>query len=460
MSATQQERSAEPVTLVVLGASGDLFARLLMPGLADLLAEQPERRIKLVGSGRSERSDEQWRAAVGEAIDEEARSREAEAYLLDRTEYVQADPTDKEQLEQLIGRAEGRLVLYFALPPAVTIAVCERLHELDLPEGLKIVAEKPFGTDADSARELNAALHTLVGEEDVHRVDHFLGMSSTLDLLGLRLSNRVFSQVWSNAHVERVDVVFDETLGLEGRAGFYDGTGALVDMIQSHLLQVLALVAMEPPARIDDLDLRDQIAHVLRSTSIWDDDPVGSSRRGRYTAGTVGDRELPSYVDEEDVDPSLETETYAEITCQVATERWAGVPFRLRSGKALAQNRRELRLTFRPPAHVPPGLDGPALPEVMVIDLKTGDLHLQLSTNASGDPFRLERSTLAAEVGSARMSPYGEVLRAALDGDARLSVRGDVAVRCWEIIAPVQRAWADGEVPLLDYPAGSEGPED
>lgn len=446
------------ITLVVTGASGDLFDRLLLPGLAGLLTVRPERRVRLIGTGRSERSAQEWQEQVGAAFDQDARGREAEAYLLEHTEYVQGDPSEPDQLQQVLGRAEGRLVLYLALPPAVSIKVCAALRELDLPEDFKIVAEKPFGTDAESAARLNEELHTLVGEEDIHRVDHFLAMPSTLDLLGLRLANRLFAQVWSGVHVESVDIVYDETLGLEGRAGFYDGTGALVDMVQSHLLQVLAVVAMEPPARVDEVDLRDQMAHALRATSVWDGDPVSSSRRGRYTAGSVEGRELPSYVEEEDVDPSLETETYAEMTCQVDTERWAGVPFRLRSGKALAAGRHEVRLTLRPTAHRTPGLDGSGGPETLLIDLKTGDLTVQLATNGTGDPFQLERSTLTAGGGQARMKPYGEVLNAAFDGDARLSVRGDVAVRCWEIIAPVQQAWAAGDVPLQDYAAGSDGP--
>lgn len=446
------------ITLVVTGASGDLFERLLLPGLAGLLTVRPEHRIRLVGTGRSERSDEEWREQVGAAFDEESRTREAESFLLENTEWVQADPSEADQLREVLGRAEGRLVLYLALPPAVSIKVYQALRELDLPEDFKIVAEKPFGTDAESAAQLNEELHTLVGEEDIHRVDHFLAMPSTLDLLGMRLANRLFAQVWSGVHVESVDIVYDETLGLEGRAGFYDGTGALVDMVQSHLLQVLAMVAMEPPAKVDERDLRDQMAHALRATTVWDGDPVASSRRGRYTAGSVEGRELPSYVEEEDVDPSLETETYAEMTCRVDTERWAGVPFRLRSGKALAENRNEVRLTLRPTAHRTPGLEGSGGPETLLIDLKTGDLTLQLATNGTGEPFRLARRTLTGDVGETRMKPYGEVLNAAFDDDARLSVRGDVAVRCWEIIAPVREAWAAGEVPLQDYPAGSDGP--
>ncbi len=456
MSGDQQATS----TLAVLGASGDLFERLLMPGLASLLAAHPEHRVRLIGTGRSDRPQEEWLERVRSGIPEEARGREAEAFVLENTEWLQVDPTEKEHVAELLRRADGKLALYFALPPAVTVKACGVLRELELPEDLKIVAEKPFGTDAASAEELNSQLLTLVGEDDVHRVDHFLGMSSTLDVLGLRFANRILSQVWSREHVESVEIIYDETLGLEGRAGFYDGTGALVDMIQSHLLQVLAMVAMEPPARVDARDLRDQQAHVLRSTSVWDDDPVASSRRGRYTAGEVEGRRLPSYVDEEDVDPSLETETYAEMTCQVDTERWAGVPFRLRSGKALAAKRTELRMTLRPPAHIPPGLAGQHCREVLVIDLKTGSLTIQLSTNGSGDPFRLERAVLRSELGEPRMKPYGEVLKAVLDDDARLSVRGDVAVRCWEIIAPVQEAWSSGRVPMLDYAAGSDGPQD
>lgn len=291
----------------------------------------------------------------------------------------------------------------------------------------------------------------------MHRIDHFLGMSMVLNLLGLRFANRVLDHAWRAEHVERVEIVYDETLGLEGRGGYYDGAGALVDMLQSHLPQVLALVAMEPLPRLDQVELRSGIAQVLRNTRVWDDDPAAWSRRGRYTAGRVGERELPSYADEAGVDPERETETLAQLTCAIDTPRWHGVPFTLRSGKALAAKTTTVTVHLRPGPRIP-GLAGQPRGDRIVMDLKSGEVTLALTMNGSGDPFTLEQSALTIDKDPGDLLPYGQVLEGILDGDPLLSVRADVAEECWRIVAPVLEAWHRGDVPLEEYPAGSTGP--
>jgi glucose-6-phosphate 1-dehydrogenase len=228
----------------------------------------------------------------------------------------------------------------------------------DLLEGLILALEKPFGTDEASAHALNQVLTRLVPEDQVHRIDHFLGRSTVLNVLGVRFTNRIFEPTWSAEHIESVVIRYDEALGLEGRAGYYDKAGALVDMIQSHLLQVMAVVAMDPPSTLGAMDLRDAKAVVLRAASVWEDDAVASSRRARYAAGTIGDRTLPAYADEEGVDPARGTETLAEMTVGIATSRWAGVPFTIRSGKGLAEKYSEIVLRFKQVSHIPRGLDG------------------------------------------------------------------------------------------------------
>ena len=244
------------------------------------------------------------------------------------------------------------------MPPAIAAKACAALESVTLPEGLILALEKPFGTDEVSAVTLNAQLAALVPEDQVHRIDHFLGRSTVLNVLGVRFTNRIFEPVWSAEHIESVVIRYDEALGLEGRAGYYDRAGALIDMIQSHLLQVLAVVAMDPPSTLGAIDFRDAKAMVLRATSVWKGDPVSSSRRGRYAAGRVGERMLPAYADEQGVDPSLGTETLAEMTVGIATARWEGVPFTLRSGKALGDRRSEIVVTFKPVSHLPTGFSG------------------------------------------------------------------------------------------------------
>ena len=321
-----------------------------------------------------------------------------------------------------------------------------------------MVLEKPFGTNQESAASLNQLLAELVPEDQVHRVDHFLGRSTVLNLIGVRFANRLFEPVWSNEHIESVDIVFDEQLTLENRAGYYDRAGALVDMIQSHLLQVLALIAMDPPASLHARDLRDRKAEALRACRVWAGDPATASRRARYTAGTIDGRQLPGYADEPGVDPARRTETLAEVVLEVDTWRWAGVPFRLRSGKALAQGRKEIVITFKPVPRLLPGLTGEAQPTRLRISMGPDRLALDLNINGPDDPFGIDRVTLDANFNPGRLPAYGEVLAGVFDSDPTLSVRGDTAQECWRIVDPVLEAWRRDEVPLEEYPAGSTGP--
>ncbi|RWZ61568.1 glucose-6-phosphate dehydrogenase [Labedella populi] len=468
---------SSPVTLLILGAGGDLTKRLLLPGLGSLLAHH-DHDVTVLGAGLDDGVAEHWQDLVRDSLERAADERrvddrrgDAEAadaettdadrtrQLVESTRYIAADATDPAALRDLLAACTGVPVIYFALPPAVTAKVCRALQDIDLPRGTRLALEKPFGSDEESAAELNAVIATLVPERQVFRIDHFLGKSTVLNILGLRLANRILEPVWNAGSVERVDIVFDETLGLEGRAGYYDSSGALVDMIQSHLLEILAIIAMELPPRVDEVELRDNIAQVLRNTTLWDDDVTATARRARYTAGEIGDRTLPSYVDEPGVDPSRGTETLAELTVAVRTRRWDGVPFLLRSGKALGAKRSQARLFLRPVPAVP-GLDGEPQQQVIVLDLMTGDVELQLTMNGAGDPFHLEQSILVAHQGAGDLLPYGQMLRGILDGDPLLSIRGDVAEQCWRIVDPVIAAWRRGEGDLADYPAGSTGPSD
>ncbi|MGH1548349.1 glucose-6-phosphate dehydrogenase [Leifsonia poae] len=447
-------------TLVILGASGDLTSRLLLPAIGQLLTDQPQRSISLVGSAGDDLDADAWRAIITKSFATVGAKGDAVEKLLKETRYVRADATSADDLQNLLGSVKGVPALYFALPPAVTAKACQALGTFDLPKGLTLALEKPFGTDRQSAIALNAQLATLVPEDQIHRVDHFLGRSSVFNILGVRFANSIMEPLWDGLHIERVDVIYDETLGLEGRARYYDGAGALMDMIQSHLLQVMAVLAMEPPSTLGAADLRDAKQIVLRATKVWGDDPVASSRRARYAAGEIDGKKLPAYKDEEGVDPSRETETLAEVTLQVDTWRWKGVPFTLRSGKALGSRRREMVVTFTPAAHIPTGLTGSTEPAKLRLLFAPDSMSIEININGTGDPYELERTTLKAEFGPGALLAYGEVLEGILDGDPSLSVRADTAVECWRIVEPVLAAWRDGKVPLEEYPAGSEGPED
>ncbi|RFA16576.1 glucose-6-phosphate dehydrogenase [Subtercola boreus] len=445
-------------TLVILGASGDLSARLLLPGLAQLLTSEPDRRLTLIGAGAEAWTDEEWHKVVTTSFAEVNASGETVAGILKDSHYFQADVTKPDDLQKILDACDGVPAIYFALPPAVAALACEALASVKRPDGLTLALEKPFGTDEQSAIALNELLLKLVPEEQVHRVDHFLGRSTVLNLLGLRFANRIFEPVWNAEHIEKIEIIYDEQLALEGRARYYDKAGALVDMIQSHLLQVMAVVAMEPPSTLQSNDLRDAKQLVLRATQVWQGDAIAASRRARYTSGEVQGRQLPSYVDETGVDPSRETETLAEVTFEVNTWRWAGIPFTLRSGKALAERRREIVITFRPARQLPVGLKGHNDPTVLRVFLAPDEMSLEININGPGDPYELERISLDAHFGDGQLLAYREVLAGILDGDSSLSVRGDSAVEGWRIVAPIVEAWKHDEVPIDDYRAGTEGP--
>lgn len=444
-------------TLLVLGASGDLTARLLLPGIATLLRAEPSRRVEIVGADLRALTATEWLARVDAAIGAEAAQGAAAASVLESTRYVAADATDPAALRALLGSIScDRLVVYFALPPHVTELVCGVLERIGVPDGTILAIEKPFGDSLEAARRLNALVARIVPEERVFRIDHFLGLHTVLNLLGLRFANRLLEPTWDRDSIEQVEILYDETVTLEARAGYYDRNGALRDMIQSHLLQIMALIAIEPLASVGERDLRDAMGQVLRAARVVD--PVKHSRRARYTAGDVDGRAVPDYVAEDGVDPLLATETLAEVQVEIDNSRWAGVPFVLRSGKALGEARKRAIVHWKPPAHVPDGLTGDDTRDLLVIDFKPDGFELHLTTNGKGDPFALERTVLRGELGGGQLLPYGEVLGAILDADPRLAVRSDAAEECWRIVAPVLAAWHADAVPLQEYPAGSAGP--
>ncbi|OFI40054.1 glucose-6-phosphate dehydrogenase [Arthrobacter sp. SW1] len=451
-------------TLLILGASGDLTGRLLLPGLARLLASGRAKGLKLVGAGSTDWTATQWSERVHGAFAEAAKGADAEgkaalAAMEKDTAYHGLDVTADGALAELLAGLEAPVAVYFALPPHVSQKACEALDREQLPAGTRLVLEKPFASGTDSARDLNKTLLGLVPEDHIHRVDHFLGKATVLNILGLRFANRFLEPVWNREHIEKVEIIFDEDLALEGRAGYYDGAGALRDMIQSHLLHIMALLAIDAPATIGERDLRDAISTVLRASSI----PAPfktSTRRARYSAGSIGGREIPDYTAEEGVDPERNTETLAEVQVAINTWRWKGVPFILRSGKALGVKRKEALVTFRPVPHLPEGFRGVDSPNQLRIGFGPDTLQFDVDVNGPGDIFTLDRATLQAELNASELLPYGEVLEGVISGDPLLSVRGDTAEECWRIVEPVLAAWAKGSVPLGKYDAGSTGPDD
>jgi glucose-6-phosphate 1-dehydrogenase len=450
-------------TLLILGASGDLTGRLLLPGLARLVAGGRAGGLHLVGAGSDPWTPEQWLERVEASFADsgsraDAAGKEELKRIVEATSYHRLDVTAQGRLAALLAQLEGPVAVYFALPPHVSQKACEVLAPAEVPAGTRLVMEKPFGSSEDSASHLNETLAALVPEDHIHRVDHFLGKATVLNILGLRFANTFLEPIWNRDYIEKVEVIFDEDLALEGRARYYDGAGALRDMIQSHLLQIMALMAIEPPASVEERDLRDAVAILLRASSIKA--PYRQhTRRARYTAGSIDGRKVPDYAAEAGVDASRNTETLAEVQVGIDNWRWQGVPFILRSGKALGAKRKEAVVTFRPVPHLPKGFTGVDSPNQLRIGFGPDTLQFDVDVNGPGNILSLDRTTLVAELSASDLLPYGEVLEGVLTGDPLLSVRADTAEDCWRILEPVIRAWERGTVPLEEYAAGTSGPE-
>jgi glucose-6-phosphate 1-dehydrogenase len=444
-------------TLVVLGGSGDLTGRLLLPALA-VLADRGELAddLDVLAVSQQPWDDETYRSWARERLAAHAGDLPSAVrdQVVRRLGHHPGDVTAAGDLRAALDRAAGVPVVYLALPNTAFLPAVQALADADLPVGARLVVEKPFGRDQADARRLNELLDDLVGEDAVYRVDLFLAEHAALQLLGLRFANRVFETVWNADSIAAVDIVYDEVLALEGRAGYYDTAGALRDMLQNHLLQVLALVAMEPPASFDAASLRVRRTEVLRAVRPPADASTGSAR-GRYTAGTLRGRPLPDYTSEEGVDPARDTETFAAVVLTVDNPRWTGVPFRLRSGKALGTGQREVVVRFRPDPSSP--FPSPA-PDVLRLAFHPAAIRLDISVSGLRGPFELQPTALVAPAPGTAPPPYARVLHEVLTGAASLSVSAAEAEEQWRVVEPVLSAWAAGEVPLQEYPAGSDGP--
>lgn len=446
--------------LVVLGATGDLTARYLLPAMVALRAAgHLGDHFQLTGASREDWNSEQYREWVTTQLNHHADTCPADARkaIADAARYQRADVTDPVDVASAIA-GDGPVAVYLALPPALFPIVVTALHNAGLPTGSRIVLEKPFGEDLASAQELNRLLADLVPEQALFRVDHFLAMTTVQNVLGSRLANRVLEPIWNSTHIAQVDIVWDETLALEGRAGYYDTVGALKDMVQNHLLQLLCLVAMEPPITLGERDLRNRKVDVLRSVRLLtEEDVVRRTRRARYLPGRIGDHEIPAYADEEGVDPARRTETFAEVELELDSWRWSGTSFRLRAGKALNTDRKEVAVRFRTVPHLPLGQSGEALPNVLRFGLEPEGLTLDL-TSIGSRAHTLTPLSLTAQMEPPDLPAYGRLLLDVLNGDAAMSIRGDEAEEAWRVLTPVLTAWESNLVPLEEYPAGSDGP--
>ena len=447
--------------MVLLGASGDLTSRLLIPALAQLAEDDllPP-GFTILGSSNAEWSTDEFRQHIATGLEKHSTvtpaTRDAVVKMLS---FQAADVTRPEDVSQLLGGDDRPdTLVYLALPPSLFPMVLPALAAGRLRSSDAVAIEKPFGTDLASAQHLNEMLRIQLPEPTIFRVDHFLSDELVRRVIVLRFLNRVFEPTWNSVHVERVDISWLESLTLEGRASYYDGAGALKDMVQNHLMEVMSLVLMEQPARIDANSFRSARVEALRTVATPTAERMRQDTvRARYSAGTIGTRQVPSYVDEPGVDPSRDTETYAALTLQVNSPRWAGVPFTLRSGKAMPSDSAEIAIHFKPlPRYLLdrwPGVE----PNVLRLGLTEPYVRLSTTLNAPGQRTAV---TQEMELTSTRSphTAYANLVLEMLNSDATLLIRGDEAEESWRIIDPVMRAWSAGDVPMQEYAAGEPPP--
>ena len=481
MSGDGRLRCAPPLALVVFGASGDLTTRKLLPALSALAGDGalPE-QFTVVGVARRPYSDDHFRQLALEAAPQGGdRWNEVVANF----RYVQGDSHDPSTFEALgrvlkeadeqVGTA-GNRIFYLATVPDLFAEVSAALgaHGFSAPGNggsfARLVVEKPLGRDLSSARQLDAALHADFEESQIFRIDHYMGKETVQNLLALRFANAVFEPVWNRRYVDNVQITVAEQLGVEHRGGFYEHAGALRDIVQNHVMQVLALTLMEPPTIVDASGIRDEKVKLLRAVEVSPDRNWPSvAVRGQYGPGQIAGRAVPGYRQEEGVDLDSATETYVALKLSVDNWRWAGVPIYVRTGKRLPSRVTEVALEFRNVPHLAFGarMARDLRPNTLIVQIQPDEgVRLVFGAKVPGEEFRLRSVDMSFNYADVfpdvKGDSYERLLHDVMIGDPTLFIRTDEVERAWQIVDPVLDAFADDAVPLSAYPAGTWGPHE
>ena len=483
----------EPCTLVLFGASGDLTQRMIMPAIFRLAQRgllSPQ--FRLIGYARSKLTDDGFRERMRLVVMRDAMPGDEQAWptFAAQLSYISAayDGDDLQGYEQL-GRnleqadretgANGRRLFYLATPPSLIAPIMNHLSDAGLAGQAyqpaaggwaRLIIEKPFGRDLASARALNANITRRYDENDIYRIDHFLGKEIVQSLFALRFANGIFEPVWNRNYIEHVQITAAETLGMEGRGSYFETAGIVRDMIQNHLLQLCALVAIEPPAEWNDRAVRDEKVKVLRA--VRKTKPADVERdtvRGQYAQGAIADKPVTAYRKEENVAANSQVETYAAFKLYIDNARWAGVPFYLRSGKRLAKRATEIVIEFKPAPHTPwspsGAADGSVRPNLLIVNVSPAEgITLRMEAKRPGQAMQLQSVNLDfchPDERGATGSPsaYEHLLLDCLRGDPTFFARADEAEAAWAIVEPIINRWeAEKAFALHPYAAGSLGP--
>jgi glucose-6-phosphate 1-dehydrogenase len=472
----------EPFSLIIFGASGDLTHRKLMPALWSLYAARtlPE-PFAIVCTARTEMTDETFRTRMREGVSEFARLKIPADHVWERFArslfYVAGDPSSAALYDKLRAtlaglerdRSVANRLFYCATPPSLYDDIVQRLGEAGLARAeagwTRIVVEKPFGRDLPSAQALNRLLTGVFAEEQIFRIDHYLGKETVQNILVFRFANGIFEPVWNRNHVAEVQITVAETIGVENRGSYYEEAGALRDMMQNHLLQLLCLIAMEPPVTFDAGQVRDEKNKVMQAMRPIEPAKVDDvALRAQYGPGHVNGKPVVGYRQEKGVRPDSITETYAALRLQIDNWRWAGVPFYLRTGKRLAKRVSEIAIRFhRTPHLIFRRGNSTVAPNVLVIRIQPDEgIALTVAAKTPGPDLALSPVTLDFHYGEVfggePPEAYERLLLDAIHGDATLYARGDWVEHAWALLQPVLDAWGRTPAGLPLYEAGSWGP--
>jgi glucose-6-phosphate 1-dehydrogenase len=474
-----------PTTLVIFGATGDLAKRKLLPALYNLAHEGalPE-RFHLVGVSRKEKEHEDYRIECEEAIRRFSRRKPDEDVLkglLEDVRYVPGEFDDdavyselKQQLdacEEHTGEKLNR-AFYLSTAPNFFPVIVEALgkHELTQHEGAEVrfIVEKPFGTTLEEARELNRRVLAVFDETQVFRIDHYLGKETVQNMMAFRFANGMFEPLWNRNYIDNVQITAAEDIGIGSRAGYYDNAGALRDLIQNHMLQLLCHVAMEPPVSFTAEEVRNEKVKVLHAIHAPTPEQISEiAVRGQYGPGHAGGEDAVGYLEEEGVREHSNTETYAALRLEVDNWRWAGVPFYLRAGKRLARKITEIAVTLKPVPHLAFSQDGSlgVKPNQLILTLQPNEgVSLQLGAKIPGTRMRIRPVTMEFLYGSSFLSQspeaYERLIMDAMRGDPTLFTRNDEVEAQWRICDPIVQRWESTPGPLPTYEAGSQGPKE
>jgi glucose-6-phosphate 1-dehydrogenase len=471
--------------VVIFGATGDLAARKLLPAIYNLAHEGslPE-HIELAGVARGEFDDEEFRAYAHESIEKFSRrtpNPDVLDGLLENARFVAGDFDDPELYRNLATTLAGfddhagqplNRLFYLSTAPQFFPVIVGLLGQFGLNQSahgaeVRVVIEKPFGYDLASALAQNDAVLRVFGEEQVYRIDHYLGKETVQNLMALRFANALFEPVWNRNFIDHVQITAAEDLGIGGRAGYYEGAGALRDLVQNHMLQLMALLAMEPPTAFEATPLRDEKVKVLRSIVPPRPERVGEmSVRGQYGPGVIAGQPVLGYLDEPGVAPDSRTETYTALRLEISNWRWAGVPFYLRTGKRLARKLTEIAVTLRPVPHLAFQSEGSlgVQPNQIILTVQPDEgVTVSLGAKIPGTRMRIRPVNMEFHYGTSFLSEspeaYERLILDAMRGDATLFTRNDEIEALWGIIDPILAGWAaDRDSPLSQYSAGSAGP--